>query len=60
MKNNILFIYIISSAIITIPNHSMAKEVATTAYQDQATRGIVDDIECIYKKGFFDPECWKS
>jgi hypothetical protein len=38
----------------------MAKEITTTAYQDQATRGIVDDIECIYKKGYFDPECWKS
>lgn len=60
MKNNILFLYIISSAIITIPNHSMAKEITTTAHQDQAMRGIVDDIECIYKKGFFDPECWKS
>lgn len=38
----------------------MAQETSTTVYKDQATRGLVDDIECFYKKGFFDPECWKS
>ncbi len=60
MRNYLLFLYIISSAIIISANHSMAQETSTTVYKDQATRGLVDDIECFYKKGFFDPECWKS
>ena len=60
MRKYIFILSIVSSALITGVNYSIASEMVAEAGRNQQTRGLINDLICFYENGFLHLKCWVS